>query len=58
MQNVYLSAGKALCRFCGEHVPTHRLSTHIASAHPRPGRRDLTPTLVRRPGAPKPDPNA
>jgi hypothetical protein len=48
MQRVYISAGKALCRFCGEQVSTNRLSTHIAKEHPRPGRIDLSPTLVRK----------
>jgi hypothetical protein len=48
MQRVYMSAGKALCRFCGEQVSTNRLSTHIAKEHPRPGPVDQSPTLVRR----------
>jgi hypothetical protein len=46
MQRVYISAGKALCRFCGEEVSTNRLSVHIAKEHPRPGRMDMSPTLV------------
>ena len=48
MQRVHVSAGNALCRFCGEHVPTNRLSTHIAKEHPRPRRLDMSPTLVRK----------
>lgn len=47
MQPVNLSAGKALCRFCGEQISTNRLSEHIAKAHPRPAKLDMTPTLVR-----------
>jgi hypothetical protein len=47
MQRVYISAGKALCRFCGEHVSTNRLSTHIAKEHPRPEQIDMSPRLVR-----------
>jgi hypothetical protein len=46
MQQVYMSAGKALCRFCGETVSTNRLSVHIAKEHPRPERTDMSPTLV------------
>lgn len=46
MQRVHISAGKALCRFCGEQVSTNRLSTHIAKEHPRPGPADMSPTLV------------
>jgi len=53
MQRVYLSAGKALCRFCGEQVSTNHLSIHIAKAHPRPRRIDMSPTLVPRKGAAK-----
>lgn len=53
MQRVYISPGKALCRFCGEQVATNRLSTHIALKHPRPGRIDMTPTLVRKRAAAK-----
>lgn len=48
MQRVHISPGKALCRFCGEHVQTNRLSAHIAKAHPRPGPIDMSPTLVRK----------
>jgi hypothetical protein len=48
MQPVNVSAGKALCRFCGDHVSTHRLSMHIAKEHPRPPRIDMAPTLVRK----------
>jgi hypothetical protein len=48
MQRVHISPGKALCRFCGEQVPTNRLSTHIAKKHPRPEPIDLSPTLVRK----------
>jgi hypothetical protein len=48
MQSVQFSAGKALCRFCGEHVSTNRLSTHIAKAHPRPAPIDMSPTLVQK----------
>jgi hypothetical protein len=46
MQHVYMSAGKALCRFCGEQVSTNRLSVHIAKEHPRAVRTDMSPTLV------------
>jgi hypothetical protein len=54
MQQVHLSAGKALCRFCGERVSTNSLSVHIAKEHPRPARRDMSPTLVRtKPALPK-----
>jgi phage FluMu protein Com len=53
VQSVYLSAGKALCRFCGEHVATNSLSVHIAKKHPRPKRLDMSPTLVPRKGAAK-----
>jgi hypothetical protein len=48
MQRVQFSAGRALCRFCGETFSTNRLSVHIAKEHPRPGRLDLSPTLVRK----------
>jgi hypothetical protein len=48
MQRVHLSAGKALCRFCGEQVSTNQLSVHIARKHPRPTRSDMSPTLVLR----------
>jgi hypothetical protein len=48
MQRVYLSSGKALCRFCGEQISTNRLSVHIAREHPRPTRTDMAPTLVLR----------
>ena len=51
VQRVHISPGKALCRFCGEQVATNRLSTHIARKHPRPGRVNLSPTLVRKPAA-------
>jgi hypothetical protein len=47
MQRVHISPGKALCRFCGQQIATNSLSTHIAKVHPRPGRVDLSPTLVR-----------
>jgi phage FluMu protein Com len=53
VQRVHISPGKALCRFCGEQVATNRLSTHIARKHPRPGRVNLSPTLVRKPAAAK-----
>ena len=53
MQRVHLSAGKALCRFCGEQVSTNRLSVHIAKTHPRPARSDMSPTLVLRKRAAK-----
>ena len=53
MQRVHISPGKALCRFCGERVPTNRLSTHIAQEHPRPSRIDMSPTLVRKRAAVK-----
>lgn len=48
MQRVNISAGKALCRFCGEQVSTNRLSLHIAREHPRPARTERSPTLVRK----------
>lgn len=48
MQRVYISPGKALCRFCGQQISTNRLSTHIAKEHPRPGPIDMSPTLVRK----------
>ena len=48
MQHVHISAGKALCRFCGTRVSTNRLSTHIAREHPRPKQIDSSPTLVRK----------
>jgi hypothetical protein len=54
MQRIYLSAGKAQCRFCGEHVSTNQLSIHIAQAHARPRRTDLSPTLVLTKRAAKP----
>lgn len=47
MQPYHVSPGKALCRFCGEQVSMNRLSAHIAKEHPRPGRLDMSPTLVR-----------
>lgn len=46
MQREHIPPGKALCRFCGEQVSMNRLSTHIAKAHPRPKRPDMSPTLV------------
>ena len=55
MQRVHFSAGKALCRFCGEMVATNRLSTHIAKEHPRPGQIETSPKLVpKRPKRPLP----
>lgn len=48
MQNVQMSAGKAVCRYCGESVNTNSLSTHILKAHPRPGLTNLAPKLVRK----------
>jgi hypothetical protein len=48
MQRVYLSPGKAACRFCGEQISVNRLSTHIAKEHPRPKRTDMSPLLVRK----------
>jgi hypothetical protein len=47
---LYFSAGKALCRFCGEQVLTNNLSIHIAKKHPRPSRTDMSPTLVPKRG--------
>jgi len=47
MQNVQISAGKAVCRYCGESYPTKRLLTHILKAHPRP-LVDLSPKLIRK----------
>jgi hypothetical protein len=55
MQPINFSAGKALCRFCGDSVSTNQLSTHIAKAHPRP-RIDMSPTLVPRPAVVKKTP--
>ena len=46
MKRTHPSDGKALCRYCGEHIAINRLSLHIARAHPRPGPTDTTPTLV------------
>jgi hypothetical protein len=57
MQRIHVSPGKALCRFCGEQVATNRLSTHIAKEHPRPGRTDMSPTLVRKRTAAKKRPS-
>ncbi len=54
MQRLHISPGKALCRFCGEQISMNRLSTHIAKAHPRPRRDDLSPTLVRKRAASTP----
>lgn len=48
MQRVYLSPGKAACRFCGELISVNRLSTHIAKEHPRPKQADMSPLLVRK----------
>lgn len=42
-----LSAGKALCRFCGDQVPVNRLSEHISKEHPRPPKISMAPTLIR-----------
>ncbi len=53
MQRLHISPGKALCRFCGNQVSMNRLSTHIAKEHSLPGQREMTPTLVRRPKAPR-----
>ena len=53
MQNIYISSGKALCRFCGEQISTNSLSAHIGRVHPRPGPTDMSPTLRKRPSAPK-----
>jgi len=50
---LHISPGMALCRFCGERVATNRLSTHIAKEHPRAGRIDMSPTLVRKRAAAK-----
>jgi hypothetical protein len=49
MQRIHLGTGVALCRFCGQTVPTNRLSTHIASEHPRQKSKNLRPRLVKRP---------
>ena len=48
MQNVYISPGDALCRFCGEQISMNSLSTHIAKVHRRPVRANMSPTLVRK----------
>ncbi len=50
MQRVLVSAGKAVCRYCGETVQTNSLSTHILKSHPRPGLTNLSPKLVRKQG--------
>ena len=50
---IHISAGKALCRFCGDTVSVNQLSTHIAKAHPRPAKRDMAPKLVGGTRAPK-----
>jgi hypothetical protein len=57
MQHLYISSGKALCRFCGEQVSTNRLSVHIAKEHPRPERTNMSPTLVPKRPAAKPRPS-
>jgi hypothetical protein len=51
VQNVYISPGKALCRFCGEQVAMNGLSTHIARKHARPKQKNTSPKLVRKHGA-------
>jgi hypothetical protein len=48
MQRVLVSAGKAVCRYCGETVQTNSLSAHILKFHPRPALTNMTPTLVRK----------
>jgi len=58
MQSVQFSAGKALCRFCGEQVSTNHLSIHIAKEHPRPERTDMSPTLVRKQAPAKKQPTS
>ncbi len=58
MQRVHISPGKALCRFCGEQISMYSLSTHIAKAHPRPGPRNMAPTLVRPDRAAKLNPSS
>ena len=55
MQNVYISAGKALCRYCGEKISTNLLSTHITKVHARPTQ-SMAPTLVAKRAAVGPDP--
>jgi BED zinc finger len=55
MQNLYISAGKALCRYCGEQISTNVLSTHIAKVHPRPAQ-SMAPTLVAKRAVALPDP--
>jgi hypothetical protein len=53
MQRVHISPGKALCRFCGEQIPTNSLSVHIAKTHRRPTR-DMSPSLApKRPAGKK-----
>ena len=55
MRSVYISPGKALCRFCGEQIPMNGLSTHIAKKHARPKQKNTSPKLVRKHvAAPKP----
>jgi len=54
MQTLHISPGSALCRFCGETVSTNSLSKHIAAKHPRPRKKSLAPTLVRKPKAAPP----
>lgn len=48
MQPVFFSAGKALCRYCGESFAINALSTHVAKRHPRPVQKKLVPTLVKK----------
>lgn len=50
MQPVFFSAGKALCRYCGESFPIHGLPAHVAKQHPRPVQEKRLPSLVKKVG--------
>jgi hypothetical protein len=56
MQTVFISAGTALCRYCGEQIAQNSLSTHIATKHRRPAPRTMEPTLVKKAAAASPPP--
>jgi hypothetical protein len=51
MAHVFISPGKAQCRYCGEAISINALSLHIAQSHRRPVRATQKPTLIRRPVA-------
>jgi hypothetical protein len=44
VQRIHISPGRALCRLCGETVPTNSLSTHFAREPPRSHGRDWRPS--------------